>query len=126
MVKLLAIATGGALGALARYAVTVAVQRPEARMPWGTLAVNALGCLAIGFLATALAGRDVGEATRALVFIGLLGAFTTFSTYGVETLQLAAAGGLRAAALNVLLANASGLVGVWLGARLAALWPGPL
>ena len=123
MVKLLAIAAGGALGALARYAVTVAVQRPEARMPWGTLTVNALGCLAIGFLATVLAGREVGEATRALIFIGLLGAFTTFSTYGLETLQLASAGGFRAAALNLVLANATGLAGVWLGARLAGVWP---
>ena len=123
MLKLLAIAAGGALGALLRYGLTVRFQAWTGHnFPSGTLLVNTLGCLAIGFLAAAVAGPViVREETRAFLVVGLLGAFTTFSTYGFETLALASGGELRLAFLNVALSNALGLAGVWVGLRLGAL-----
>ena len=119
MIKLLAIALGGALGALARYGLTLAVQRESMRLPWGTLSVNLVGCFAIGLAGGWFAGRELDETWRAFLFIGLLGAFTTFSTYGYESVQLAAAGDWTRALLNVALANGVGLGAVWLGARAA-------
>lgn len=103
----LAVAAGGALGSMARYAVRLSFG-PEAGFPWWTLLVNALGGLAIGLLA--IAARDWPDALRVGVIVGLLGGFTTFSAFSLETLVL-----LRdqpaLAVLNVLLN-----VGVALGA----------
>ena len=123
MPKLLAIALGGALGSLLRYALGNAIQsRAATAFPLGTLAVNVSGCFAIGLCAAlATASTGMREEARAFLIIGLLGAFTTFSTYGLDTLRLAQAGELRTAALNVALGNVLGLAGVWLGARLGGL-----
>ena len=85
---LILIAAGGALGALARYGLGGLVQGNRLDFPIGTLAVNLLGCLAMGFLGrwlhTGLAGADL----RLLLGIGFLGAFTTFSTFSFEAMSL--------------------------------------
>lgn len=105
----LAIAIGGALGALARWLVSTGVHRWFGHgFPWGTLAVNVIGSFAMGLLAVLLIERlALGPAWRAGVLVGFLGAFTTFSTFALETVQLGADGvALRA------LANVAGSVSV--------------
>jgi CrcB protein len=89
MAKLTWIAIGGACGALARYGLSLAVQRAAGGVfPWGTACVNLLGSLLIGVLAAAADERIVPEPFRALLMIGLLGALTTFSTFSFDALRL--------------------------------------
>lgn len=86
---LLYIAIGGAVGALARYGLGGWVQsRAGFGFPWGTLVVNLLGCLLIGFGVRYLEAVPLGPEVRALVAVGVLGAFTTFSTFSYETVAL--------------------------------------
>jgi fluoride exporter len=107
----LAIAAGGALGAIARYwmisaVTTLAGVGPDGmRFPWGTLAVNVLGSLLAGLLYVWLIERSsLGAEWRALLLVGLLGAFTTFSTFSLDALQLLL-GGRPAQALGYMLAS---------------------
>jgi fluoride exporter len=126
MVKLLLIAAGGAVGTLLRYLVSGWGQSLVGGwFPLGTLIVNVTGCLLIGVLGAYFAGPQlVREEYRMAVMIGALGAFTTFSTFGFETFALARDGELRWALANLLLSNGLGLVGVWLGYRVAEKWFG--
>lgn len=105
MIQVLAIAGGGAIGALLRFWVSGWVYAVAGRsFPYGTLAVNVVGSLAIGFLSVWLLERIAGGvAWRAFLLIGLLGAFTTFSTFSLETLNLIEAGQLGRAVVNMLL-----------------------
>ena len=105
MTQIMAIAAGGAIGALLRYWTSVAVHsRLGSGFPYGTLVVNVIGSLLMGFLYIWLLERmSVGPAVRAFLTIGLLGALTTFSTFSVETLALLESGHPTKAALNVLL-----------------------
>jgi CrcB protein len=118
----LAVAVGGALGSLARHGVSqwLQVRSAEAKFPIGITVVNISGCVVIGLLAGLLASERLAwrPATREFVFVGLLGGFTTFSTFGLDTLLLARAGSAGSAALNVGLQVAGGLAGVWLGYQL--------
>ena len=106
MTQMLAIAAGGAIGALLRYWVSTAItaiQKPTDIFPYGTLTVNVVGSLLIGFLYIWLIERlAVGPAVRAFMLIGVLGAFTTFSTFSMETLNLMESGQLGRALVNVL------------------------
>ncbi|MEA2094627.1 MAG: fluoride efflux transporter CrcB [Pseudomonadota bacterium] len=104
MTQVLAIAAGGAIGALLRYWTSVAVHsRLGVGFPYGTLVVNVLGSLLMGFLYIWFIDRlAVGPAMRAFLFIGLLGAFTTFSTFSIETLNLMEAGQPGKAVINVI------------------------
>ncbi|MEZ5540640.1 MAG: fluoride efflux transporter CrcB [Pseudomonadota bacterium] len=104
MNQLLAIAAGGALGALLRYWTSVSVHgRFGTAFPWGTLTVNVLGSLLMGFLYIWLIERTAAApALRAFLMIGLLGAFTTFSTFSIETLNLLETGQAGRALANVL------------------------
>lgn len=104
MTQTLAIAAGGALGALLRYWTSTTVYtRLGTGFPYGTLTVNVVGSLLIGFLSVWLMERMVaGPALRGFLLIGVLGAFTTFSTFSLETLNLLEAGSLGKALLNII------------------------
>ncbi len=117
--KLLMIAGGGAVGAVSRYYLAGWAQRlVSGTFPVGTLTVNVLGCLLIGMLGAFFGGPHlVRQEYRLLLMIGVLGGFTTFSTFGLETLTLMNEGQLGQAGLNVLLSNGLGLLAVWLGYR---------
>ncbi|MCP4644272.1 MAG: fluoride efflux transporter CrcB [bacterium] len=121
MVKLLMVATGGAVGAVLRYLVSGWTQKlTGGSLPWGTFAVNILGCLALGFLGAVFTRFvPVREEYRLLLLVGGLGAFTTFSTFGFETFALLNDGQRGLALANVLLSNAAGLAAVWIAYRLA-------
>jgi fluoride exporter len=123
MQKLLWIGMGGALGALARYALSGWVQRLGGYdFPWGTLAVNALGCFLFGVV-WALAEDRLLISTQGRLFAltGFLGAFTTFSTYMFESGALLRDTQWTGAALNLLGQNGIGLVAVFLGLALGRL-----
>jgi CrcB protein len=119
------VALGGALGSVARYACTgLAVRWLGSGFPWGTLFVNVSGSLAIGLLAALLSadGRPLlGSDARAFVMIGVLGGFTTFSAFSLETVNLVRGGAIGAAGANVALSLALCLLGAWLGFAAAAL-----
>lgn len=89
MLGLLWIAAGGALGAVARYGVSGWVQQlGRSTLPWGTLAVNAAGSLALGFLVVWLRASLTSSELRQFLTIGVLGSFTTFSTLSYEAVAL--------------------------------------
>jgi len=113
----LAIAAGGALGALLRYWVSTASHALlGGGFPFGTLLVNALGSLAMGFLAVLFLDRAaLGPELRAAVLVGVLGSFTTFSTFSLETLSLLENGSRLKALANVAANLALCLLAVWLG-----------
>ena len=121
----LLVGSGGALGALARFAVGGWAERTlGARVPWGTLLVNVSGCLAIGFILTLAGERHAArEALRPLLVVGFLGAYTTFSAFGWETHGLLRDGEWLRASVNVLGSVAAGLAAVRLGVLAARHWP---
>lgn len=122
MLKLLLIFAGGGVGTLLRWAVAGWVQRAAGTgFPAGTMVVNVAGCLAIGLLGAYFAGPQlVRPEVRDAILIGLLGAFTTFSTFGWETLELLRDNRWLAAAANIAMSNGVGLLGVWAGYRLGS------
>ena len=117
-----AVAVGGALGSLARHGVNHAVHTRwhTTRFPVATVLVNLAGCLIIGVLAGLVASDRIALRWhwREFVFVGLLGGFTTFSTFGLDTLLLARTQSLLHAALNVGIQVAGGLAAVWIGYQL--------
>jgi CrcB protein len=114
---------GGGLGALLRYELGGWVQaRAGADLPWGTFAVNAVGCMAIGWLATWIDERGgANPSWRMFAIPGLLGGFTTFSAFGLETWRLAEAGRLAAAGANAAGSFALCIAAVGLGVVIARL-----
>ncbi|MCP4581121.1 MAG: fluoride efflux transporter CrcB [candidate division Zixibacteria bacterium] len=117
MLKLLIIGLGGFIGAISRYTLSGAVHRIMGEsFPYGTLVVNVLGCLLLGGLIYFIEDRAIiGPNLRLFLTIGILGAFTTFSTFGYETFQL-----MRDGQLGLTLANLGanvflGVIAVWLG-----------
>jgi len=118
MRELLWVGAGGFLGAISRYLIGGWVHRfpGTGGFPYGTLAVNALGCLVIGFLGALSETRSLfSPELRLFVFLGLLGGFTTFSSFGYETLALARDGQFAAALANIAAQLALGLAGVAIG-----------
>ena len=112
------VALGGALGSVARYKLSgwVLHQTPEWRFPLGTFVVNIVGCAVIG----ALAGLAVKEEffssdARVFLFTGILGGFTTFSAFGLETFYLLRRGEIAVAGSYVVLSILVGLLVLWLG-----------
>jgi CrcB protein len=120
-----AIALGGAIGAAARHALNTVVQLRwgSASFPAGIFAVNAIGCLAIGLLAGLIAADRVSVPgpVRAFLMVGVVGGFTTFSSYALDTLVLVRGGQPGLAAVNALGQVVSGLVAAWIGFA-AASW----
>lgn len=123
MINALAVGSGGFIGALARYGLGGLVHRqlPLSVFPYGTLAVNLLGCFLIGALAGFGESRQLfGPGFRLFVLIGMLGGFTTFSTFGYETIAMMRDAEYLRAAGNVGLHIVFGLGLVWLGYVIAA------
>lgn len=117
MSQIIAIAAGGAVGALLRYWTSVSVHSVLGQQfPYGTLTVNVLGSLLMGFLYILLVERIIlsGE-WRAVLLIGLLGAFTTFSTFSLETLNLFEQGEQLRAVMNIFLSVGLCLAAAWVG-----------
>lgn len=125
MTRFLLVAFGGALGSMARYGVSVAVSRmvPGMGLPWGTLTVNVVGGLAMGLLMGWLALRGGGhqESVRVFAAVGILGGFTTFSAFSLETVLMLERKqfGLAAAyiALSVVLACGALFIGLMVARR---------
>ncbi len=126
MINIILVGIGGFIGAVLRYLTSDLVQRMANGhpFPYGTLAVNVIGCLVIGLLAGMAESRGIftGE-SRALVFVGVLGAFTTFSTFGYETTTFLQEGQTVSALTNIGVQLAFGLAAVWAGSMLAR-WVG--
>lgn len=124
MNKWIWIAAGGAFGSVLRYAIQGWAQRmTTGAFPLGTLVVNVTGCLLLGFLAGLFVGPTVERPNYYLgLSVGVLGGYTTFSTFGLETFHLTTAGHLGLAMLNVGLSCSLGLAAVWIGHRLAEQW----
>jgi len=123
--RLLLIGSGGFAGTVGRYLLSGWVHRflPAAQFPWGTLAVNVAGCLLMGLLAGLSDVRQLFSAeARLFLLIGCLGGFTTFSTFGYETLALAREAETFKALANIALQLGAGLIAVWLGYALARAW----
>ncbi len=121
--KILYVGAGGAVGSMGRYVVSGLVHRwlPFATFPWGTLAVNALGCFLIGLLGGLVELRGVlAPEARAFLLIGLLGGFTTFSTFGHETFAFLRDGETLHALGNIGAQLGLGLLGVWAGLIVAS------
>ena len=122
------ISVAGALGAVSRYGVCLWAQRQlGSNFAYGTLAVNILGCLLLGLVLELESETEwIGTSVRLFVAVGFLGAFTTFSTFGFETLKFMQAGDHHLAMLNVLANLVLGVVAVWLGWMLARLFAGTI
>src|SRR4051812_17402729 len=116
----LAVAAGGALGSMARHAVNLMFAHAlERAVPYATAAVNVVGAAIIGLLAALLAtGRlEMSASLRTFVFVGILGGFTTFSSFMLDTFTLGHGGDHAMAFWNVALQTAFGLAAVWGGYR---------
>jgi fluoride exporter len=117
MTKLLLVGMGGFLGSVARALLSNFVQQAtESYFPFGTLAVNVIGCFVIGLLSQIGETHDIFSAeTRAFLFVGVLGGFTTFSSFGNETINLLRSGFLFSTLINIVAQVLLGLLAVWVG-----------
>jgi CrcB protein len=118
LISLLLVGTGGFIGSAARFAAGGAVHRfiPSFSFPWGTVVVNVLGCFLIGLIAGLTQTRQLlTPETRLLLMVGILGGFTTFSTFGYETFNLLRDGEPLRAFANVMIQVIAGLGAVWIG-----------
>ncbi|HYR90744.1 MAG TPA: fluoride efflux transporter CrcB [Terriglobia bacterium] len=117
MNKTLFIGAAGLLGTLGRYWLSAwADERWGPTFPIGTLIVNLVGCLLVGFLFHATEEKYlIDPVLRSAVFVGFLGGFTTFSSFGVQTFNLMRDGEIFLAGINILVSNVAGLLLVWTG-----------
>lgn len=118
LLHMVLVGTGGFVGSILRYVLSGLVHRllPFAALPYGTLTVNVVGCFTIGlFGGLADARHVIGPNLRLFFFLGVLGGFTTFSTFGYETLALVQDGEHLGAGTNVVLTVGLCLVAVWIG-----------
>ena len=128
LTQYLVIGLGGALGSMLRFGLGSLIDGALSKgtgsiFPWGTILVNITGCFIIGFVLTLTVAEGrwmISPLTRQFITIGILGGYTTFSSFSWQTLALAQGGQFWGAAANVVLSVVLCLVGVWLGATLAA------
>ena len=116
-IQILVIMLGGGLGAVARFIVSTTVnEKLSSNFPYGTLVVNVMGSFIMGFLAMWLVEKlGLNPLLRLAIFVGFLGAFTTFSTFSMETLNLFNEGLAFQALLNMLINVMLSILAVWLG-----------
>lgn len=121
LTRLIAVATGGALGSVARYLLSgwIATSTRSSHFPYGTLSVNLAGAALLGFVMGAVtSGRlTISPAARDFLTIGFLGALTTFSTFSYETVQSARLGYAIVAVANLVISLALGLGTCWIGLK---------
>ncbi|HJX07486.1 MAG TPA: fluoride efflux transporter CrcB [Actinomycetota bacterium] len=116
MRTVLAVALAGALGALARWGVGAWFGHRFPSFPWGTMFINVTGSFILGVLFAVLVERNIGSLTlRLALMTGLLGAYTTFSTFSLETFRLVEDGATGSALANIGLSVVLGVLAVWLG-----------
>ena len=123
LVQLLWVGAGGFVGSILRFTLTIAVQRsvPFSGFPYGTLSVNLLGCLAIGLLGGLVESRQLlNPELRLFLFIGVLGGFTTYSTFAFEGFEMLREGVLLSALASIALHVLVGFSAVWLGYHLTS------
>jgi len=124
LARVLMVGLGGFVGASLRYLVGGLVHRwAPPTFPYGTFLVNVSGCFLIGVLATLAEERALGPMARLFWMVGVLGGFTTFSTFGYETVALIREGSLTAGWLNVIGQVTVGLAAVWAGTVLGRSLP---
>lgn len=125
MNRILLIGAAGALGAVSRYGIGSLVSRlAGSAFPWGTFAVNMAGCFLFGVIWSLEVVRNViSSETRAILLIGFMGSFTTFSSFAFETHALLKTGAWGLAALNIVAQNVLGLAALVAGIALARVWP---
>ena len=123
MEKLIYIGIGGFIGAILRYQISGLVHHYySAHFPSGTLVVNIAGCFFLGFFLTLVDGKFfISPQLRLLLAVGLVGAFTTFSTFSFETLSLLQDKLYFKASINILFSVIFGLISVWIGIVIAKL-----
>ena len=115
-IRLLYVVIGGGLGALLRYLLSGIIQKQSASLfPYGTLVVNLIGALAIGFLWELFQNITVPTNIRVFIFMGILGAFTTFSTFSLETFNLLKDNQYLTALINVIVSNVFCIILVFAG-----------
>ena len=121
--KLALLAVAGGMGTLARYGLAGLVQKAsDSEVPWGTIAVNVLGCLIFGAISSIVDRRlTISPETRTIILVGFMGAFTTFSTFAFETTQLLRDAEWLLAAGNVAVQNLVGIAALFLGLAIGRL-----
>ncbi len=123
LTRILYIGAGGAIGALLRYWVSgIAYNLFGATFPYGTLAVNLVGSFLIGFFYEVLEDTLISPDIRVMIFIGIFGAFTTFSSFSLETVNLLRDGEFWLGTWNILLNNVLGILLVIFGIMLGKLY----
>jgi CrcB protein len=120
MTKVILLAAGGALGTMLRYSLSgLTYKFMDGVFPWGTLLVNVAGSFAIGFLWGFFEAENLSSNIRNFIFIGIIGGFTTFSTYALESLNLFRDGEIKLALSNILASNILSLLLVVAGFMLS-------
>lgn len=120
MDKYILLATGGAIGTVLRYSMSGLTYRMvNSVFPWGTIFVNLTGSFAIGLLWGVFEVQNISSNMRSFIFIGILGGFTTFSTYALESLNLFRDGEIKLAMTNLIISNICGLLLVFAGFMLS-------
>ncbi|MCH2450125.1 MAG: fluoride efflux transporter CrcB [Gracilimonas sp.] len=125
LLKIVAVGSGGFIGAVFRYLISAFAQSqlPDSKFPFGTIAANLIGCLLIGFLAGLFVLKSWGNPEfRLFIFVGILGGFTTFSTFSHETFLLWENGKILMSLLNAGVQVIFGLAFVWAGYQLVRLF----